>query len=344
MQLRYWSASELGRQRADELRRVLGVACFSVGSEQALAALDIPQAYIHVPPLIPGPALCEAWVTDPPLRQGVHGKLRYCCSESILFGVLTTVENASTTRPGDLSPGFACVVERMYSDIFDALDVLGFPHLWRVWNHVPDINRESDGLERYRQFNIGRQDAFKAHGRSTVGVSVPAASTVGLASNAPLVVHFIAACQPATAIENPRQISAYHYPELYGPRSPTFSRATLAEVGGHPVLFVSGTASIVGHQTQHAGNVVAQARETLRNIESILDQVRRHGEAYARPSDLLYKVYVRYPQDRSAVAAELRRSVGDQVQAVYLQADICRRNLLVEIEATALYADMVSTC
>ena len=36
------------------------------------------------------------------------------------------------------------------------------------------------------------------------------------------------------------------------------------------MLFVSGTASIVGHETQHRGDVVAQTRETLANLSSVL--------------------------------------------------------------------------
>src|SRR3546814_13424709 len=42
------------------------------------------------------------------------------------------------------------------------------------------------------------------------------------------------------------------------------------------VLFISGTASIVGHQTLHAGNVAAQAHETLTNLQSIVGQAISH--------------------------------------------------------------------
>ena len=36
--------------------------------------------------------------------------------------------------------------------------------------------------------------------------------------------------------------------------------------------------------------------------------------------------------------AELRAAIGPTPRAVYLQADICRRDLAVEIEATAMVA------
>jgi hypothetical protein len=35
------------------------------------------------------------------------------------------------------------------------------------------------------------------------------------------------------------------------------------------------------------------------------------------------------------IRAELARCVGDKLKAVYLQADVCRQDLLLEIEATA---------
>ena len=107
--------------------------------------------------------------------------------------------------------------------------------------------RDRHGLERYRQFNIGRQDAFLDSHRGATG-NVPAASAIGLAGG-PLSVAFLAGATPALAVENPRQVSAYLYPADYGPRSPTFSRAVRATLSGQEALFVSGTASIVGHRT-----------------------------------------------------------------------------------------------
>src|SRR2546430_4442521 len=45
-----------------------------------------------------------------------------------------------------------------YRQICATLAAEGYPHLLRVWNYLPDINRDSHGTERYRQFNseIGR--------------------------------------------------------------------------------------------------------------------------------------------------------------------------------------------
>ena len=153
----------------------------------------------------------------------------------------------------------------------------------------------------------------------------------------PLTIYFLAARGSAPiAIENPRQVSAYNYPASYGPRSPTFSRASVARLGGCDVLFLSGTASIVGHETLHAGDVVAQTRETMANIAAMVGEANRVvPQAGFTLAELCYKVYVRHEQDVAAIHHELRRTLGQSARLVFLQADICRASLSMEIEATA---------
>ncbi|MBS1218520.1 MAG: hypothetical protein H6R21_1653, partial [Proteobacteria bacterium] len=143
-------------------------------------------------------------------------------------------------------------------------------------------------------------------------------------------------------IENPRQLSAYHYPSQYGPRSPTFSRAGLVKLGGRDMLFISGTASIVGHQTLHGGDVAAQTRECLHNIAAIVAEANRLApDADFRLDQLAYKVYVRHPSDLAAVRDAMAQVIDAPVAAIFLQADVCRADLLVEIEASGGHAIQV---
>ena len=139
-------------------------------------------------------------------------------------------------------------------------------------------------------------------------------------------------------IENPRQLSAYHYPRRYGMHPPVFSRATLLRQCGGLALFISGTASIVGHRSLHIGDIAAQTRETLANIEALLGEANRAAPG-ARFSlrELACKVYVRRPADLPIIQAELHAALGAGVRGVYLQADICRQDLLVEIEGAAMW-------
>ena len=176
------------------------------------------------------------------------------------------------------------------------LDAVGYRHLLRVWNYVPQINFDANGTERYWQFNSGRREALIALGRDVTG-SVPAACALGSVADSPLTIYFLASRALPTLFENPRQISAFDYPPQYGP-SPVFSRASmLREVSG-TTLFVAGTASIVGHQTLHPGDVAAQTQETLANIDGLLAEVNRSA-ATARFSlgELSTKLYIRNPGD-----------------------------------------------
>ena len=135
-------------------------------------------------------------------------------------------------------------------------------------------------------------------------------------------------------IENPRQTSAYRYPPKFGIHSPSFSRACVLSESAGTNLFVSGTASIVGHETIHPGDVAAQTRETVANINALLDEANRVvGSARYSLDGLKFKVYVRQPSDFCAIERALAGSLGCSTP-VYLQADVCREDLLVEIEAT----------
>jgi chorismate lyase / 3-hydroxybenzoate synthase len=100
-------------------------------------------------------------------------------------------------------------------------------------------------------------------------------------------------------------------------------------------LFVSGTASIVGHETIHRGDVAAQTRETMANIDALVREANRVvGLARYSLEALKFKVYVRQPSDLNAIEDALAGSLRSSTRIVYLQADVCREDLLVEIEAT----------
>jgi chorismate lyase / 3-hydroxybenzoate synthase len=153
-------------------------------------------------------------------------------------------------------------------------------------------------------------------------------------------VRFLAGRMPPLPIENPRQVSAYRYPTSYGPRAPTFSRAALAPLGGGEIaLFISGTASIVGHETVHHGDVVAQLRETLTNLHAVIEAANARTTARFDLARTECVVYVRHAGHAPVIRSELEQALGADAQAlrdaVFLEADICRSDLLVEIEAHA---------
>ena len=275
----------------------------------------------------------ETWLAQPPLVAGENEGIVWRRTEAALYGVIELDEAQFAASSAESALQKAS--NEAYQRIFRLLDAQQVPHLWRVWNYLPGINQESDGLERYRQFNIGRQEAFIAAQRGATG-NVPAACALGLAGG-PLSIAFLAGTTPAVPVENPRQISAYHYPADYGPRSPTFSRAALVYPPGQEILFVSGTASIVGHQTVHAEDVAGQCRETLANIAAVLAEANRQAKSPAFSLDTLtYRVYVRHAADFPLIRDIVQATLGEAA-VLYLQADVCRHDLLLEIEAQGIH-------
>ena len=327
----YLTPDELTESRARGWRDVLGIALFSV-DETPLDAADVPLARVATRPLGGQPVLCEVWRAEGPFETGTVGLVHFRSNGQSVFGCVTLPE---ATVGGAVDDGAALrtATERAYAEVFGCLAALRFPHAVRLWNYLPGINRAAGGVERYLQFNEARQRAFRSSSRSVRG-DVPAACALGSVAGDSLVVYFLATATAGTPIDNPRQIAAYDYPLEYGIFSPTFSRATLAQAAGNPVLFVSGTASIVGHRSLHAGDVVAQARETAGNIGALVAEANRvAGEPLFAPERLSYKAYVRHPCDVEKVVRELDKAIRPVRQIVCLNADVCRADLLVEIEA-----------
>jgi hypothetical protein len=214
-------------------------------------------------------------------------------------------------------------------------------HLYRVWNYIPGINEVLGGLERYQQFNVGRWAAFESVYGRDLRSYMPAASAVGLDGNHAVLI-FQAGKTSAEYLENPSQIPAYHYPTDYGPRPPSFARGVVTHGPAHRLALLSGTASIEGHRSIGIGDVTDQLRITQHNIEIMLR--RMQATAAWQPHRWLdggieqahFKCYLRHPEQLTMVREWIRESCGQDDHFTYVQANICRSVLDVEIEGQAL--------
>ncbi|GAA3928922.1 hypothetical protein [Actinoplanes auranticolor] len=257
-----------------------------------------------------GSPVTEVWTTGRPVTTGGTADLTYGHDGDYAF-------LAGRVPP---SPRYAPGVRRAYLRAFGTLADLGYPHVFRIWNFIGDINgSNAEGLEIYRDFCRGRAEAFETVPPPT-GM-VPAATGVG-AHSPGIGFYLLARREPGhTAVENPRQLPAYRYPDRYGPRPPSFARAS--RLPGGPLL-ISGTASILGHRTRHARDPTAQLRTTLANLAVLAPDLSALRAV---------KVYVRHAADldevRSRCAAVFREPIACFV------TDLCRSDLLVEIEGIA---------
>ncbi len=120
------------------------------------------------------------------------------------------------------------------------------------------------------------------------------------------------------------------YSHRYGRRPPCFSRAT--RLGS--TLLIGGTASILGQHSRHDDDVDGQVRETFRNIDALIGAASRSG---AGGLDALrsLRVHVRDADHAAQIESLVHRLAPDVPAVEYVEAALCRRELLVEIEGVA---------
>lgn len=307
--------SSVPTERLLESECVLAVLEFAT-AEQAVSLAPDPRRIVTGLPVLAGDGLREVWRTSRPVRSGWDGAVHWAHDGEALFAA--TIADASPAR--DLE----AVTHQVWRRLLQLCRKMGFRHVVRAWNHVPRINGGEGDRERYRLFCAGRYRALTDHGY--VSRRYSAASAVGNVGDA-LVVYLLASRVPGRHVENPRQVSAYAYPRQYGPRPPSFARATAKAWRDALHLYVSGTASIVGHQSAARGDVAGQLSVTFANIGRLLSAAEVPGNERL---DVL-RVYVRDPADietTMAVVGEYTPSAS----VAYLRADICRSELALEIE------------
>ena len=256
-----------------------------------------------------------------------HGPFQLCETETEIVG------SAVVSIPDRM--------EQTVCDVFSSLIDLCQQrqmHLHRIWNLVPRINDFYQGLERYRQFNIGRWLAFEQKFGRDLRSYMPAASAVGLPGDA-FFVYFKAGRSQPIYFENPSQVPAYHYPADYGPRPPGFARGVVVQTGRQRTAYLSGTASIEGHQSIGEGDWHTQFRTTLHNMEIMFERMEMpEALGPAQPGLAMtrsFKCYLRHPEALPLVQEWMAEQTGIQHEEImYLRADICRAELDLEIEGS----------
>jgi len=236
----------------------------------------------------------------------------------------------------------------------------GFGHVVRTWLYIGDIVGPEKALDpethtvketqRYKELNRARTDFYRGipFGRGHLKDRsrrqiYPASTGIGM-NGSDLAMSCLALDTQRKDVfilplENPQQTPAYQYHSRFSPQSPKFSRAMAVVVGDDVITLVSGTASIVDSETRYIGNVKKQTEQTLENIERLIapENYAAHKIpcAGATMDDLIFaRVYVKRPEDYPKCRDVCRKRLG-AVPITYVVADVCRPELLVEIECIA---------
>ncbi|GHS99435.1 PTS cellobiose transporter subunit IIC [Bacteroidia bacterium] len=217
-----------------------------------------------------------------------------------------------------------------------------FDDIVRQWNYIPRILTTSleNGhcYQNYQLFNDIRQYYYGIYKRNSI---YPAATGIGTEAGVVSLDFFAVKKNEATritGIANPKQVNAYSYGQevLVGSpiqanelkKAPLFERAKYIGTNEEALVFISGTASILGELTIGINDVALQNRTTIANVTELTSQANCSNYSYLR-------VYVKRPEDTDTIREICTQRYGN-IPVLYVKADVCRDNLLVEIEGEAI--------
>lgn len=227
---------------------------------------------------------------------------------------------------------------------------MDFSDIVRQWNYLGGITRENKINEiittNYQIFNEIRHKFYSTHRKTGI---FPAATGIGTKfSQVSIDICAIRAINNnchTIAINNPNQVDAHQYDQhvLEGmplhaqaqKHPPEFERAVLLVAPEHGRLFISGTASIVGQKTIGVGDIQKQTLTTIANIGQ-LTHISHLQHCYPLLPQgsfhySLLRVYVKNMQDLETVSAICNEKFAG-IPVSYVVADVCRDDLLMEIE------------
>ena len=226
---------------------------------------------------------------------------------------------------------------------------MGVGDIVRQWNYIEGItDYDADGHQHYQDLNDARS-AF--YGRMAWPNGYPAATGIG-ATHGGIVVDVDVLCAEGGAvrvagIDNPLQIAAHAYSQdvLLGETlapvrtTPKFERAKAVWNGNQGLVYISGTAAIRGEQSLEGVDAIGQTVATLENIEYLVsvENLKRSGVSEAGHVTMGgLRVYIKPGQDWKAIRQVVENRYPG-LEVAYLFTDICRRELLLEIEGTASF-------
>ena len=234
--------------------------------------------------------------------------------------------------------------EICFSSISEMLSSAGFSteNIIRQWNYIQDIIRFDGDNQNYQDFNDVRT---RYYGNAFHGNGYPAATGIGM-NEGGVIIEFIAMQSNEAitfAIDNPEQNAAHRYSDnvlvgtACGKTTPKFERARFLKYQNRQMMFISGTASILGEKTIGVGNPIEQTRITIANIR------RLYSETILKQKNIEFgtilfnhcRVYIRQESDFTSIEKTCKELFGS-IPMVFIQASICRDQLLVEIEGEVI--------
>ena len=269
--------------------------------------------------------------------------------EGICYGLIESNEESLLFVEGIPAADFSNSVQHQSDEVFGKLDKILSLHgfavddIVRQWNYIGSIVSHREGKQNYQEFNDARS---RYYAKAEWCNGYPAATGIGTSGDG-VIVGGIAFKRTKGEekgiypIDNPLQVAAHIYSKRVliddatnaVKSTPKFERAKLIETQRGACCFVSGTASIRGEESVDSGSAKLQTIKTIENIEYLIskENLMRFG---CKPYDLKYlqlQVFIKNSQDFEDIKSVVEETYP-QTPVIYTVADVCRSELLVEIE------------
>ncbi|BDD07168.1 chorismate transformation enzyme, FkbO/Hyg5 family [Aureibacter tunicatorum] len=253
---------------------------------------------------------------------------------------------------------FGCVhsvyendAEHSASKVFDKIhkmllhENLDWEHVVRQWNYIENITGFANDTQNYQAFNEARYSAWKSYKWQN---GYPAATGIGAGAGG-IAIDLIAVKEMNNSsvislpISNPIQIDAHKYStneivcsesEPEKKHTPKFERAKALQFDNFHSIYISGTAAILGEKSEAIHSSSKQIEITIENIEKLIsnENLIKAGLSKLSKGNLqLLRIYIKQTKDLETIKKRINQAYPN-IPAIYTQADICRDNLLVEVE------------
>lgn len=278
------------------------------------------------------PSLYECWWYKGYVEYSQDGPIRTARCDDYAI-VIHQVPDASPEEFGQLTYS-------AYTALLQTIECTAQREVVKIWNYFGDINKGEDDQEKYRQFSVGRAKAFDV--KKVLEKSMPTGTAIGTIESDQFTIISLSTSREFKPVENPRQVNAYEYPRRYGPRSPKFSRGGVVITDDSRLCVVSGTAAIVGHESQHHYNIDSQLGETVHNLDLLSTAISELDSGSIKMSwrrKSVLRVYLKNLDDAARIRSKLKELLGAKFANVsILHATICRRELVIEIDGASILA------
>lgn len=253
-----------------------------------------------------------------------------CNTEIITAGIIPSDLSKSTFEQA--TEIFSTIAEILHENDFSASDI------YRQWNYIQGITQLNDDRQNYQEFNDARTIFY---GGSTWNNGYPAATGIGSDAGG-VMVEFCAIKGSVVfnkPIDNPLQIAAHSYSQkvlegkaveaLHEKSTPKFERARILD----DTIYISGTAAIKGEHSSTGNDAIEQTAETMEVMNHLISKENIPAKNDGAEYDLL-RIYVKRAEDITSIK-EYMQSHYPATAKHYTIADVCRPELLVEIEGIA---------